>query len=470
MARRMVQHAEFTYTIADDDPAPAELLPWAVLRTRVVDELTLAPPIAPISLTSTLRGARPRVADGGICGLVARPVDVSPALAAPNGFSAHVTAPGYLPRDLTPAIEVARRRLNSPAISGDTSLDVVPGDPAPRAQFRPGRGVLLERPNPADPEQFTSVTATAVAPAATDVPIRDEVGTPRPANAHVVGVPLALPDQPLHRDAAVRLRGRAQIGSGTTPLVPAGGASVGIRGVWWDYPSVVPGAPLGPDLCAIAPTMRLAHPVGAQVHRCTLSPTGLLTLSVFAPPASLQLVLAPNALLNPLGGDLLQVGDPVTADDEVVVTAGFVAPANPAAPVIVNLRTPTGLIHRAGAPVQAVQAATGPLVGAISREGLPGDQVLFAPGLSALPTVSMIVVEKGTPRAVFYRATQLPSTTNGTVFKHLVPVDATGRFEWPPIARIAQIRVVARLAPHPTVTIDMALDYGGDPTLAIVLT
>jgi hypothetical protein len=36
---------------------------------------------------------------------------------------------------------------------------------------------------------------------------------------------------------------------------------------------------------------------------------------------------------------------------------------------------------------------------------------------------------------------------------------------------VAQIRVVALLAPHPSVQVDMALDYGGgDASLAIVLT
>jgi len=471
MARRTVQHVGMRYLIADDDPAAPELLPWAVLRTRVIDELTMAPPNVPIALTSTLRGARSRVADGGICGLVARPVDVSPALVTPDGFTAQVTAPGYLPRDLTPAIELARRTLNTPASTGDPTLDVLPGDPTPRGQFTPGRGVLLERPAATDPEQFTTVDATAAPPAATEVPLLDTVETPRPAGLHVAGVPLALPDQPLHRDAVLRIRGRVQLRTAPTVVVPAIGAAVGIRGIWWDYPSSVTGAPLAPDLCAVEPTLRLAHPVSAPVHACTLNPVGPLRRVVaYAPPESLELVVAPNTPLNPAGGDLLRVGDPVTGDDEVVVTAGFVASSDPAAPVIIALRTPTGLIHRLGEPIQAVQASPPTLVGTIAREGLPGDSVLFAPGLSALPTTSTIVVEQATPRAVFYRATQVPSTPNGIAFSHQVPPDATGRFVWPPLARIAQIRVVANLPPHTPVQVDMALDYGGDATLAIVLT
>ena len=96
MARRLVQVGSTAYTIADGDPPRLELLPWAVLRTRVYDELTLAPPVVPISLTSSLPGAKAKVADGGVCGLVARPFDVSAALTRPNAFTARVTAPGFL--------------------------------------------------------------------------------------------------------------------------------------------------------------------------------------------------------------------------------------------------------------------------------------------------------------------------------------------------------------------------------------
>jgi hypothetical protein len=471
MARRTVQHAGIRYTIADDDPAAIDLLPWAVLRTRVVDELTLAAPHVAIALTSTLRGARPRVADGGVCGLVARPRDVAPALVTPNGFTAQVTAAGYLPRDLTPAIELARRTLNTTAAAGVSTLDIVPGDPAPRAQFTPGRGVVLERPAAADEEQFTTVAVTAVPPPATDAPLAEPVGALRPGGSHVSGLPMALPDQPLHRDAMLRLRGRVQLRTGPTAIVPAIGARVGILGIWWNYPSSVTGVPLAPDVCSVEPTLRLAHPAGATVHTCALNPLGAPRVLRHATPLeSGEVVVAPNNLLNPLGGDLLQVGDPLTGDDEVIVTDGFDATADPAAAVRVRLRTPAGRLHRAGEPVQVVQAVAVAPVAAVSRESLPGDPVLFAPGLTLLPTISTIIVEHLTPRAVFYRATQVPSTPDGIVFNHQILPDATGRFEWPPLARIAQIRVVASLPPHAPVQFDAALDYGGDAPLAIVLT
>lgn len=472
MARQVVQIADIAYTIAAGDPPPRELLPWAILRTRVLDELTLAPPLAPISLTSTLPGATAKVADGGICGLVGRPVDVSAALTRPNAFTARVSAPGYLARDLTPAIDAARRALNAPAGPGDQKLDVLPGDPAPRTQFTPGRGVLLERALPTDAEEFMTVDVRAAPPAPTDVPLSERVVTGGPIGLHVAGVPLTLPDQPLHRDAVLRIRGRVQLKTGPSTIVPAGAAEVGIRGVWWDYPSSVTAAPQAPDLCAVDPTLRQAYATNANVSRCAPTTTGpVRTLRDGAAPESMMVVIAPNDLLNPAGGDLIRIGNPLTSDDELVVTAGFDAVADPTAPVRVVLRTPTGKLHRAGEPVRAMNMGAVTPVGNTTREGLPGDVVVFASGLPALPTSATIVVDDGNPlRATFYRATQFPSTTNGVAFSHVVAPDVTGRFTWPPIARVAQIRVMANMPPHGPVQVDMALDYGGDASLAIVLT
>jgi hypothetical protein len=471
MVRRAVQVGATSYTIAEGDSPRLELLPWAVLRTRVYDELTLAPPIVPISLTSSLPGAKAKVADGGVCGLVARPFDVSAALTRPNSFTARVTAPGYLARDLAPAIEAARRTLNTAAVPGTTTLDIVPGDPAPRRQFTPGRGVLFERPVATGPEQFATVRVAAAPPPATDVPIRDGVDVLRPANTRVAGVPLALPEQPLHRDAVLRIHGTIGLRTGPSTIVPAVGASVAIRGVWWDYPSSVTAPPIAPDVCSVDPTLRLAHPVGATVHRCPPVATGpARRLRDPAPAESGAVVVAPNNGLNPAGGDLLRIGDPLTGDDELAVTDGFDAVADPAASVRIRLRAPIGKLHRPNDPVQAMNPGVVTAIGNVMREALPGDAVLFCPALPPPLTNATLVVENGTPRATYYRATQFPTTPGGGVFNHLVPLDVNGRFSWPAIARIAQVRIVTSLPPHGPVQVDMALDYGGDASLAIVLT
>jgi hypothetical protein len=472
MARRTVTAGSTAYTIAETDPPRLELLPWAILRTRVVDELSLAPPIAPISLTSTLPGATARIADGGVCGLVARPFDVSAPLTRPNSFTARVTAAGYLARDLGPAIETARRALNTAAVPGVNVLDVVPGDPVPsRRQFAPGRGVLLERAAPTDPEQFTTVRVPAAPPSATDVPTLDPVGVLRPPGTRVAGVPLLLPDQPLHRDATLRIHGTVRLRTGPSSIVGATGARVAIAGVWWDYPSSVTAAPIAPDVCGVDPTLRLSHPIGATVHRCTPTVTGpVRRLRDAGAAESSEVVVAPNTGLNPAGGDLLRIGDALIGDDELVVTDGFDAVADPAAPVRIRLRAPFGKLHRANEPVRSMSPGAVALVGTVAREALTGDAVLFCPALPPPLATTTLVVENGSPRATYYRATQFPTTPGGGTFNHVVPLPATGRFSWPPIARIAQVRVVVDLPAHVPVQVDMALDDGGDASLAIVLT
>lgn len=468
MPRRVEVHAGTRYTIAEDGTAPMDLLPWAVLRTRVIDELTLAPPLTRVSLVSTLRGARAKIADSGVCGLVARPRDVAGDLVRPNGFTAEVTAPGYLSRDLTPAIEAARRTLTTAAAA--QMLDVLPADPLGE-QFSPGRGVIIERiaPPAVDQEQFTTVVPTSPPPIATDVPLADTVAPARPGATRVTGVPMVLPDQRLHRDASLRIRGRVQRRTGPATLVPAVGADVGILGIWLDYPSSVTGAPASPDFCYIEPALRRPHPIGATVHTCGLNAVGpVRQLQRFAPSGSTEIVVTPNVGLNPAGGDLLRLGNPLDGTDEVVVTRSFPASTNGALPVRIRLRTPTGRLHREGDPSRDVQVVSLTAVGAVSRECLPGDPVLFAPGLAALAGPSTVIVENATPQATFYQATPLP-TTNAGVFTNTVALDATGRFEWPPLARVAQIRIVATLLAQ-TVQRDVALDYGGDAAISIVLT
>ncbi len=440
MSRRHVFAGPFEYTIADDDPPRLDLLPWAVLRTRVLDELTLQPPL----------------------------------LLTPGAFRARVTVPGYLPRDLTPAIDTARRALAANAPNGTPTLQVNPPEPPlVRPQFRVGRGVMIERPAPVAPDDFTTVEARAAAPAPADVPIADPVGAPRLIGTHVVGVPLTLPDQPVHRDVALRLRGRVQVRVNMTTLAPAAGASVGIRGIWLDYPSSTTTAPLAPDVCAIQPTARAPHAPGAPIATYDLNPGGLIRrLHGVALAGSREMLLQPTNGLNPAGGDVLVVDDPLAVEYETVVTAAFDPPVDPSAAGRIRLRTPLAYLHRPGTPVQgAAPAPTAiPNASAIARETLVGDAVLFGAGLPAFPQPSIIGVDVGTPSAAFYRATQFPTVDGGGVFANQIAVDPlTGRFEWPPIARIAQLRIVVVLGARNQQR-DVALDYDGDIPIAIVLT
>jgi len=465
MARRSTTAEATRYLVADDDPAPGDLLNGAILRCRVIDELTLKAPGAPVMIESSAAGLTKRVAGAGLCGLVGIARHAASALLRPGTLTMAVTAPGYLRRDLTPAIDAARRTLTAPAPAGSTNMTVAPPDPSPRLQFGAGRGVLLERTAPAQPDQFTTVADSAAPPPAQDVPLAVAVSPARGIGARVAGVPLSLPDQPLHRERTLALRGRVQRHVGPNTLAPAVGAQVMLTGLWWDYPAAVASAPQPPEICAMEPPLRFAYPAGAPVHSCTLTPTGATAVLREASAAGADAILvAPNGVLNPAGGDLLRIGDPIGGEDEVVVTAGFDPASDPSAPVRVRLRTPPGIIHRAGAPIALMLEGAVAPVGAVAREAQPGDAVLFAPNMAALPTVATLIVGRLTPQESYHRARQYP-----VAVAHLVPVDATGRLEWPTIGRVAQMRIVVSLPPSPPVQRDFALDYGGDLTLSVIL-
>lgn len=468
MPRRPVDALPLHYIVADDGPAPPDLPFRAVLRARAIDELTLAPPRAPLSLSSNLRQALARIGDGGYLGLVARPRDVAHALLTPGGLRAVVEAPGYLPRDLTSAIDASRRALDTNAAFGDTVIDVHPPDTVPALQFLPGRGVLVARPAPTGADEYGTVAMVAVPSPPDHVALAEPLKAGHALGARVAGVPLTLPEQPLHRDATASLRGRMRRRTGPGSSVPAIGARVGIAGIWLAYPHTQTLAPVAAGICALAPALRFAHPVGATIQRVVLNAVGTARqLRQSCTAGERVIVVAPNLGLNPAGGDLLRIGDPLTGEADVVVSAGFAAVADPNLAVAIRLTAPIAYIHRAPAVVRDL--APGALAGAgsVAREALPGDRVLFAAGIGALPTTSMIAVEHGTARAAYYKATQYPAT-DGVTFSHQVAIGADGSFEWPPLARVAQLRVVASDPPLAPQQIDVALDYAGNNALDIV--
>lgn len=461
MPRRTVTLDSRAQVIADEDPLAPRLWQWAVLRTRAVDELTGQPPRVPVRVVALpadsplVARMTPRAAEGGLCGLVARIDDAAVALTRAGAFGARIEAAGYLPCDLTPAIDTARRSLLLFSPAGTSPLQVAPPDPLPaagdvRAQFRPGLGVVIER-TAADPAEQTSLVAATLPAAASEVPIVPPLRSARAAGARVAGVPLQLADQPLHRAASLRLRGQVQQRLPGLPpaLVPAAGAQLGILGYWPTYPSTISGASLPVDFCALAPALPLAHGPGVAVQGCTLAPVGAARrLAQSAPAGSDALWVQPHTLLNPAGGDLLQLEADASAECEWAMTLGFTPPADPLAPARVRLAHPCAHLHRAGTPVQTV--APGGLVaaGGISREAQAGDPVLFATNLGALGASGRLAVAHGTPRASYHRFTQLPRAValpppavNQFALTHAVVADADGRFECPPLARVAQIEI-----------------------------
>lgn len=91
----------YLYTFCPDDPPRAADRWRAVVRGVAVDEITQLPPDIEIIVTTTARGLTPRVARGGLVGLIGLPGRLYPGLdAAMVDIPFSVAAPGYLRRDL----------------------------------------------------------------------------------------------------------------------------------------------------------------------------------------------------------------------------------------------------------------------------------------------------------------------------------------------------------------------------------
>lgn len=90
------------YRYCPDDPPPAGLRLRAMMRARVLDEITAEPMEVDLALSTTVRDATPRAAGGGLVGLVGLPAQLFPGLAAAGvGLDLRVAAPGYLPLPLS---------------------------------------------------------------------------------------------------------------------------------------------------------------------------------------------------------------------------------------------------------------------------------------------------------------------------------------------------------------------------------
>ena len=467
-ARRQVTVDDRVVWIADDDRPLPELRWWAVLRTRVIDEITETPPNVPLRLTSDTAACRPRMAPDGVCGLVARPRDASTALTVPGALRATVHADGYLPQVLDGAIDRARRQLPAGAAAGATSLLVAPPDTAARPQFRPGRGGVLPRPLPTRAEPFTVQAHPAGAVPLNQVPLAEPVDTARAINARVAGVPIVLADQRLHRTEPARVRGRAlrQLAPGSAPI-PAPAARIGIRGVWWTQREVAANStpPHPTRLVSFAAPLAFEHAAGTSLERAALTGDGVARRSRARASARARLIVVhPWTGLNPAGGDVLRLEAANHLERELVVTAGFDGSVNLAAPARVRLRTPLAFDHAEAAPVERV-AVVATVLGTLEREAVGGDRVLFADTLAGVSTDDVLCVA-GTAADAELRFVRCLPTHDGIAFSHLVPVAPDGTFEVPPVARVAQVQFFVEHAGSPA---QLPVDFHPEPGAANAL-
>lgn len=475
MARRNISHRSASHLVADDTPHTADLRYRAILRTRVFDELTLAPPASAISVRSNLRSAVSRVGAGGVCGLVARPRDVEMAMLASGGLTASIEAEGYLPLDLTTAIDAARYELSGAAGAGHGVIDVAPRDDRLPAQFRAGRGLFVRGAVPGSSAEYQIVGmpgATDAPQSSSRIPLTSGLRTNHADAASVVGVPIVLPDQALHRAGVARIQGRVRAHPDTgldgTNMLDLTSTRIGVAGVWFAYPQIMTESPRPPEICSISPSLRIAHEAGTALRSCALEPSGpSRELAAHAEPGSMVLEIQPADGLRPAGGDVLQIGDPLDGDSEFVVSSRVEPVPGAGARVRVSLNAGTAHRHRMPCPVRMQSVSSPADVGQLSRSALVGDRTLFANGLDALPAEHALTIGAGA-HATYYRANRYPRH-DGQAFVRPLLATHDGAFALP-LSRIAGVRIAAQLGEQGRLhQIDVPLDYDGVNTVTLEL-
>lgn len=470
---RTVRNGPFDYRVADDDPLPRDLAWWAVLRTRAVDELTGEPPRNALTVATSTPGCRPRAREDGVCGLVARPRDISWPLLAQGRLDAEIRAEGYLPRSLTAAID-ASRRTTPMTLAGATQLTVFPGEAAPRTQFVPGRGVVLETPVANVPHSFMITDDPISPPTANVVPLADVVVDLRPGPGpwRVAGVPIVLPDQPLHRARPTVLRGRVlrQPNANTAP-VGAPLAQLGITGAWWTGAEVPANSspPHPVDFVAITAPLAFDHPAATLERITTTTHDGIArSLVSDAAAGASEIELSDVTSLTPGGGDTIVLEVANAAEREIVITASYTPPVG-ATSARVRLATPLAFPHAAHTQALNVALAFTPL-GTLGREAQRGDRVLFASTLAGVAEGDVLRIAGGGATAELRLTRVFPTYDVGAnTFADPVAIATDGSFTLPPIARVAQLQLFVRhagQAVHPA--IDVVPDYHGDTPLQIL--
>lgn len=308
------------YLAALDDASPGGMLTRAIVRGRLVDELTGQPVSGPITVqpaggaftTPRARAAvNPRSADGGLVGLVGVPVQALPLL-------------------------------------GSTSYDV---------------GVTARAPG-----YMTSTATRLVGPIAL-----------YPSVFHAADVG----DIMMHRTPVI-LQGRANARTATTfnPLANALVTLTGLWRTPPTLIASPPAS--SPDLVAIDPPLYAARQSGGTANAVALTPDLLHEKRVMqdVPAGSTTVVLSDRVAL--VGTNLLGIDETDPSLAEWVVVQSVAGATSPTLPAVATLAYPLARTHRAGARAHptTIGAPTGSQTLSLSAQG--GDVTLLLAGMAGM--------------------------------------------------------------------------------------
>jgi hypothetical protein len=133
---------------------------------------------------------------------------------------------------------------------------------------------------------------------------------------------------------------------------------------------------------------------------------------------------------------------------EILPLSAFVPTGTADEPATVDFTMPVATDHRAATGIRHVTTPNVLAAKALGADGLAGD-----------PVVSLVdVTFGGTPTAARIGAGPVDEFQRVALFSTVT--DSNGYFEFPPLARVAKVRIVATVPPKPPQQIDLQPDYG----------
>jgi hypothetical protein len=443
VARRVVAAGGLLYNFSTDGEIPAEGRTRALLRARVIDELTGAPPLETVTLESDMDFSFPRMVEGGIAGLVGMPREIFPPLAMKNYLTRLIVrAQGYISHQRDVTILQDQRTIAAPTPVPPPRYDMITVNDL--TGLRVGQTLLV---GPLDP------TLTAVRIAALDFGTKQITIKPELSHAYAVGDPVVVvvPDDFIPADAGdfllhrrpVVIRGRTVSVNGTT-ATPLPGTRVFPTGFWEMLPPAeMSVASQPPNFVALQPSLYLNRSTAtASLRRREMLATlgNDKHLLEFISPGSARIKLSDR--INLFANDVIAVDADDPDRHEFLTVASINGASTPDQPAEIILTLPLANAHRQSAVVRKVTPQAPGADNAFDREAISGDVCVFLTGLTDLDPANVVEIIDGANPDEYHSVSRFVATS-----------DANGYFRLPPLSRVAQLEIQADHAGPPARTI-----------------
>lgn len=440
----------YNYSVAFDAPLPVRAHPWAIAHGHVIDELTGAPPLVPVTIQVQEPGLSVFGGTDGNFALVAVPWQrFSMFDTGALVLHLHAHASGYVDLDWQAQLLDLRRHIAAPAVAAgatvvtlDNTTNLYNGQ---RLWFGPA-GAHEESARIAAIGAANQVTLGAPLQfphGVGDVVVADEYASTVLDNVVLRRTPTVLHGRVFRRDDA------------TQSITPLSGAHITLTDFWRTLPALramLPGAMTDPNpalrqfALACAPGVYLSHPIGMDVHALPLPLVAGADKALALPCASGALQLSLTDKVGITANDVLRVDSMQGDAAELLPVQSVPVIGSAVEPTTIPVRLPAHGAHSTGVGVQVLQPSAPTASASLRDATASGDRCIFVNDASGMTTAQWIDIDAAHPE---YQTVQLLNTVS----------DIDGYFRFTPIHRIAALQLQATWGASPPVTLIVQPDY-----------